>query len=221
MKLQNILKFFHEVEALKKLLRHSWLSSNRQESVAEHTWRMTMMALVLYDQLEHKVDLPKTLKMLVLHDLAEIYTGDHHAWKGKLAGKHQNEKSAIKKILSILKNRDKEKELFDLWLEFENNETYEAQFAQAVDKLEVLIQHNEADISTWNKTEFGFNLVYGDDKVGFSEFLKKLRKLIKKESENKISSLQPRPRFHRDDLLDSCDPDRDRTGDLLRDRETC
>ncbi|MBU0579064.1 HD domain-containing protein [Patescibacteria group bacterium] len=51
MKHKNILKFFHEIEALKKLLRHSWLSDGRQESVAEHTWRITMMALILYDQM--------------------------------------------------------------------------------------------------------------------------------------------------------------------------
>jgi len=75
--------------------------------------------------------------------VAEIYIGDHYAWKGKLENKKERETLAIKEILQILKNPEKEKELFDLWLEFENCKTYEAQFAQAMDKLEVLIQHKE------------------------------------------------------------------------------
>jgi len=189
MKYKNILNFLHEIEALKKLLRHSWLSDGRQESVAEHSWRLMMMALVLHDQVEEKVNLSKVLKMLAIHDVAEIYAGDHHAWKGELVGKHKDEKLAIKKILSILKNESKEKELFEIWLEFENRETYDAQFAQAMDKLEVLIQHNEAEIATWNETEFEFNLVYGDDKVEFSKFLKNFREVIKEESRDKIKRM--------------------------------
>jgi putative hydrolase of HD superfamily len=73
-----------------------------------------------------------------------------------------------------------------LWEEFEANKTIEAKFAQSLDKLEVLIQHNEADIKTWNEKEYTFNLVYGDDKVKFSNILSLFRKLIFEESKKKI-----------------------------------
>jgi putative hydrolase of HD superfamily len=57
--------FLETAEGLKKLLRHSWLSDGRQESVAEHTWRMALMALALESELEHKVDLGHTLEMIL------------------------------------------------------------------------------------------------------------------------------------------------------------
>ena len=75
-KIKGILSFINETEGLKKLMRHSWLSNGRRESVAEHTWRMAMMALILAQKLQRKVDIGHTLQIIIIHDLPEIYAGD-------------------------------------------------------------------------------------------------------------------------------------------------
>ena len=74
--LNKILLFIHKTEKLKTLLRHSWLSTGRQESVAEYSWRIALMALVLKDYLKTPVNLEKVLAMMIVHDLPEIYAGD-------------------------------------------------------------------------------------------------------------------------------------------------
>lgn len=200
MRQQNILLFLHEIETLKNLLRHSWTSTGRQESVAEHSWRITVMAIILADKVEERIDLLKVLKMLTIHDLPEVYAGDHHAFKGKQKNKHQKELQAMKKLLATLNDQRLEKELFELWLEFEAEETIEAKFAQAMDKLEVLIQHNESNLETWDKREYEFNLIYADDKVGFSEFLTKFRKTIKSDTKMKIKSSKNKRNFMWDEI---------------------
>lgn len=73
MTLIQILQLLHEVEQLKKELRHSWLSDGRQESVAEHTWRMSLMAMLLQSHLIQSVDMLKVMKMITIHDINEAY----------------------------------------------------------------------------------------------------------------------------------------------------
>src|ERR1700741_2960386 len=72
----RILNFLALSERLKLELRHSWLSNGRQESVAEHSWQMALMALLMHRHLEHPVDIAKTLKMILVHDLVEAEVGD-------------------------------------------------------------------------------------------------------------------------------------------------
>jgi putative hydrolase of HD superfamily len=186
-RLVHLHDFIHQVEALKKLLRHSWLSDGRQESVAEHTWRMAIMALVLHREVEEKVDIGKVLKMVLVHDLAEVYAGDYHAFREVPKNKHQLEEAGLKKLLKDLPE-ETAKEIFDLWQEFEERKTAEARFAVALDKLEVLIQHNEADTLTWEEKEYEFNYYYGDDKVEHSEMLRVFRDLILEETIEKIET---------------------------------
>ncbi len=184
-KLRDYLSFFHEVEPLKKLLRHSWLSDGRQESVAEHSWRSGLIALVLYSEIGKKVDIGKVLQMLTIHDLAEIYAGDHHAWKGVLANKHELEQKALEKLLKMLP-KHKQQELTAIWEEFEKRQSTESKFAQAVEKVETLVQHNEADISTWNEIEKEFNLIYAHEHCNFNDVIKELRELVQKETNEKL-----------------------------------
>jgi len=73
---QKILNFLHFAENLKKLTRHSWLSDGRQESVAEHTWRISIMFLLVEPHLGIKVNSLKTLEMIVIHDIIEVIAGD-------------------------------------------------------------------------------------------------------------------------------------------------
>lgn len=79
--LSQIHEFVRQTEGLKKLLRHSWLSDGRQESVAEHSWRMALMAMTLHRELDFEVNIAKVLKMIIVHDLAEILAGDYELLK--------------------------------------------------------------------------------------------------------------------------------------------
>lgn len=175
---KQILTFLHEAEKLKSVLRHSWLSSGRRESTAEHTWRMALMAMVLHEHLKIKPDLFKTLKMVLVHDLVEVYAGDVPKWKSvksvKLSlAKLKHETAAIIRLSKLLPGKQG-REIKSLWLEFEAKKSEEAKFANALDRLEVKIQHQEADIKYLTKTELRYNLIGGKIECSYDPYLKKL-----------------------------------------------
>ncbi len=156
---QQILVFLAFSERLKLELRHSWLSDGRQESVAEHTWQMALMAMLMHRHLATPVALERALKMILVHDLVEAEAGDVPFFAAAEAKrqKAENERRAIEKIRTML-DAPVGEEVFQLWHEYEDRETPEARFAGALDNLEVQIQHNLADLATWE--EFEYDLVY-------------------------------------------------------------
>lgn len=170
----------HEAEKLKTVMRHSWLSSNRRESAAEHTWRMALMAILLQPYLDKKVDLLKTLKIILVHDLVEINYRDNPAFKKQPLDKAEQEKRALKKLLQPLPQNLKT-ELMKLWQDYESGRSKEALFAKAVDKLEVLLQHNEANYKFMTKKEFPFNFLHGIEDCEYDSFLKKFRDILNQE----------------------------------------
>ena len=189
-RLRNILSLLHLAEKLKFELRHSYTSSGRQESVAEHTWRMALMAILLEPYLDQKIDITRTLKMIIIHDLVEAEAGDvpfprmvQNAELKKV--KEEKEKAAIETIRKMLNNAVGE-EIHSLWNEFEARKTYEAKIANALDKLEVQLQHNEADIATWEPIEY--ELIYS--RRPFTDFdttIDRLREMIENDAEEKLS----------------------------------
>lgn len=181
LKLKQILEFLQKAEKLKSVMRHSWLSTGRQESVAEHSWRIALMAILLNIELEKKVSLEKILAMVIVHDLPEIYAGDHHAWKGKLKNKSRIEERALLRLLKNLPRRQQSL-IFKLWKEYEEKKTRESKFAKALDKLETIDQHNLADLKTWVKEEYAYNLVHGQKEVKFDKVLEEFKRLIDKET---------------------------------------
>jgi len=185
-KLLDILKFLHEIEALKSVTRHSWTSSGRQESVPEHCWRMALMAMILGDEFPN-VDIRRVIEMSLLHDLGELYDGDTPAFEKEDLGKHlAEEEKAVKRAVEVLPER-LQKKIVSLCKEFNECQTKEAKLANALDKLEVLIQHNEADLDTWTLEEHTLNLTYGREDTDFSEVTKKLRELVDEETSKKTS----------------------------------
>ena len=186
-----MLKFFHVAEGLKRELRHSWLSDGRQESVAEHTWRVALMAMAIEEYLPQKVNSERLLKMIIIHDLVEVYATDIPAFdtmnniKVK-EQKRQNEMKAIEKIRNLLGN-DTGKQFYDLWFEFEHRKTYEAKVANALDKLEAQIQHNEAAIETWLPIEHEMVFLLGKH-TDFDNVLDELKGIIEAEGVEKIQT---------------------------------
>lgn len=184
--MNNLLELLHIAEKLKKELRHSWLSNGRQESVAEHSWRVSLMAMILYPHLQIKVDLLKSLKIAIIHDLAEAEAYDIPAFEThREQEKKEVENNAMKKIQKLNNNKIDE-DIFSLWLEYEEQKTNEAKFIKALDKIEVRLQHNEADIKTWNEIEFPRSLYVADEFCKIDKALEELNELIKNDSKLKI-----------------------------------
>ncbi len=152
----RIIQFLNVAEKLKCEMRHSWLSSGRQESVAEHTWRMSLMVILLAPSMDQPVNLEKCLKMAILHDLAEAEVGDIPVFETQTVEAKQKkqalETAAMKKLCDSLQN-PMGIELYTLWEEYEAKESYEAKFVNAIDKIEVHLQHVEAPFSTWMEIE--------------------------------------------------------------------
>ncbi|MCP3781464.1 HD domain-containing protein [Paenibacillus polymyxa] len=176
-------------EKLKTELRHSWLSNGRRESVAEHTWLTTLMAMTIEPYLPKKVNGEKLIKMLIIHDLVEIYATDIPAFKTMnspemRSNKKQNEIQAIEKIREILSDKNGQ-QFYDLWFEFEGKETYEAKVANALDKLEAQLQHNAAPIETWLPIEYKMTFMLGRH-TDFDPVLSQLKEFIEDEGERKM-----------------------------------
>jgi putative hydrolases of HD superfamily len=186
--LNNILEVLLLAERLKSELRHSWLSDGRQESVAEHTWRMALMAVLLEPYLDEEVDMGRMLKMIIVHDLVEVEAGDIPAFtlvtEEAKALKQQKELAAIESLRTRLGNGIGQ-HVFELWQEFEAKHTYEARVANALDRLEVRLQHNQANISTWLEAEQD-NVFRISDHTYFDSCLEQLGNMIQEQAVNKM-----------------------------------
>ena len=159
-------------ERLKDTMRHCYTKNGRRESVAEHCWLMTLAAFWMKDEFP-EADMDRVLKMCLIHDLGEAFTGDVPAFE-KTASNEQEEKRLLYGWVASLPG-DIAKEMLSLYDEMEKRETLEAKIYKAVDGLEAVIQHNISDISTWLPLEYELNMTYAEDKVAFSEYLRALR----------------------------------------------
>ena len=180
---REYIEFLGKIEKLKCNTRHSWTSSGRRESVAEHSWRLSVMAMLCADEYPD-LDINKVIRMCLIHDFGEAVTGDIPAFN-KTADHEKEEDSAVKSLLSSLPSpmREEFTELFD---EMNALATPEAKFFKSLDNLEALISHNEADISTWLPLEYEENLTYGRKNCEWSEWTRELREELRKDSVKKI-----------------------------------
>jgi putative hydrolase of HD superfamily len=188
MKPEEYISFLSVIEKLKCNTRHSWTSSGRAESVAEHSWRLAVMALLCADEFP-KLDINKVIKMCLIHDFGEALTGDVPSfWK---TDKHEEEEQqAIESLLGRLPEQLRS-ELGALFAEMEAKETQEAKLYKALDNMEAVVSHNEAPISTWLPREYEENLIYGEENAAFSAWTKKLREVLKDDSLRKIEREAP------------------------------
>ena len=187
MKPVELLEILHTAERLKDVTRHSYTSGGRHESVAEHSWRITLMAFLLRDEFP-ELDMDKVLRMCLIHDLGECFTGDIPSFL-KSGGDEERERSALETWVASLP-APYSVELKTLYAEMDALETDEARLYKALDKLEAVIQHNESDIATWLPREYELNLTYADESVAFSDYLKRLREEIRRETRDKIAAAE-------------------------------
>lgn len=181
--IQNRLAFLKEAEKLKNVMRFSHTSNGRQESTAEHSWRLCVMAMIFADQFE-QIDLEKTLKMCLIHDLAEAIHGDIPAiMKDQFPAKHEQEKQDLDQLTECLDEHPKNL-IRSLWQEYEDAETPEARLVKALDKLETILQHNQGINPA--HFDYAFNLGYGKKYTQSNPVLKHIRAILDQETQEKI-----------------------------------
>lgn len=182
----NILMFLNQAEQLKQELRHSWTSGGRQESVADHSWRLAVMLVICAPHLGHQFNLLKALKIALFHDLGEAKIGDKHYLDiTDQETRVSAETNAVRDLTAILPLNGAS--LFALWKEFADQESPEAKVVYFLDKLEACIQHNEADIATWTQREIDSIEDYFNHLQIENDFLLALKKHVLEETKKKLT----------------------------------
>lgn len=169
---------------LKDTTRHCYTLGGRHESVAEHSWRITLMAYWISDEFP-EANLEKLLKMCLIHDLGEAFTGDIPSFEKTEVNEEREAELLFKWTKSL--PEPFATEMMELYREMEERKTLEARIYKALDNMEALISHNESDIQTWLPLEYDLQMTYGNDKVAFSEYLTELRDMIREDSREKIA----------------------------------
>lgn len=183
MQYNKFLSILSVAEKLKCNTRHSDTSNGRRESVAEHSWRLALMAMLLADEFPD-TDINKVIQMCLIHDLGEAFTGDIAAFNKKDADAKKEDlvyADWVETFPEVQKKQFKE-----LLAEMSALQTKEAKLYKALDKMEAVIQHNEADISSWLPLEYELQLTYGTEEVQFSEYMKGLKAHIDVWTKEKI-----------------------------------
>ncbi len=182
--IEGILTFIKRAENLKNTFRHSFTSTGRRESSAEHSWRLCLLVMICVG-LSPGLNLERCLKLAVLHDLPEAVCGDTPAICLEAHGeKNLVEKEALADLVKSLPERMRD-EIFGLWEEYAAASTDEAKFVKALDKLETLIQHNQGLNSP--DFDYGFNLAYGANWTDLFEVSVAIRRMVDDETRNNIS----------------------------------
>lgn len=181
---EKLLEALHTAEKLKDTTRHCYTSKGRHESVAEHSWRIALMAFWLRDEFP-QADMDKVIRMCLIHDLGECFTGDIPSFE-KTAADTAREDGLLARWVAGLPQpycRD----MAALYAEMDALETPEAKLYKALDKLEAVISHNESPLDTWLPLEYDLNLTYANDNVAFSPYLTALRQAVRQETEEKVA----------------------------------
>lgn len=187
MKPTELLQILSVAEKLKCNTRHCYTSSGRHESVAEHSWRIALMAMLIGPEFP-EADMNKVIRMCLIHDLGEAFTGDIPTFD-KTAADTQREDALFDRWVKTLP-KETEAEFSALLEEMNAMQTREAKIYKALDKMEAVIQHNESDISTWLPLEYDLQLRYGAENVKFSPWFQSLKEEIDAWTRRKISDSQ-------------------------------
>ena len=183
MKQRELLDFLAIIERLKSNGRHSVTAGGVCETVAAHSWRLAVMAMLLMPEFP-EADAGKLMRMCLVHDFGEAITGDIPTFL-KTGTDEETEDAALRALLETLPEpqRGQLKALFD---EMNALQTIEARLCKALDQLEAVIQHNESDISTWIPLEYELNQTYAAKEAAEFPYLKDLRALLLCDTLEKI-----------------------------------
>ena len=187
---QEVLEILHVAERLKCNTRHCDTSTGRRESVAEHSWRLCLFAMLLEQEPEFRsLDTDRVLRMCLIHDLGEAFTGDIPAFS-KSAQDEGREQALYEDWIAQFPPANRA-QFQALLAEMTALATPEARLYKALDKLEAVIQHNEASLDSWLPLEYDLQRTYGQEAVQFSPYLRALKAEIDRWTEEKIAAAPP------------------------------
>lgn len=188
---QEFLDILSRAAALKATPRHCYTENDRRESVADHSWRTALMAMLLSGEKEFQdADMNRVIRMCLIHDLGESFTGDIPTFE-KSESDAEKEDGLFLAWVGTFPTAQREEWLM-LLEEMGKLETKEAKIYKALDKLEAVISHNESDIATWLPLEYDLQFTYGKENVQFSEYLRALGGCIDQWTRRKISEESPK-----------------------------
>lgn len=177
--LEGVLTFLRATERLKTVTRSGWTSAGQPESVAEHTWRLCLMAMLLYGGTAG-IDLARLLKMCLIHDLGEAIGGDVPAPAQVAgAGKAEQERTDLLELTGSLPPA-LQQEILELWDEYEAADSTVAKLAKGLDKLETILQHTQG--LNPEDFDYAFNLGYGKQYTAADPLLSALRARLDEET---------------------------------------
>ncbi len=154
-RLKQQIEFIVEVDKLKQIYRQTYIADGtRKENDAEHSWHLALMVFLLAEHtFEQKIDILRTMKMVIIHDLVEIDAGDTYCYdEAAFLDKEERERKAATRIFNLLP-ADQAKEIWELWEEFEEVRTPEARFAAALDRLQPLLLNYASEGISWQEHE--------------------------------------------------------------------
>jgi putative hydrolase of HD superfamily len=152
-RLQRQIEFIVEIDRLKQVMRETIITDkSRQENSAEHSWHTALMAIILLEYAENpQIDVLRVVKMLLIHDLVEIDAGDTFCYNEHACeDQHERELQAAIRIFNLLP-KDQARQLWALWEEFEGGQTVNSRFANALDRLQPLINNYYTQGEAWQK----------------------------------------------------------------------
>ncbi len=202
--LQQYFDFAHAIEVLKKLERYKgqvywrdYPQPLRHESVADHTWRLCVLILLFEDRLKTPIDTAKVLQMALIHDLPEVIAGDasplgetgtghdSHAFNEAVAKqRHHTEKLAAQQLFGLLP-KSKRQHFLALWLEFEQQHSFESRLVKCFDKLEAVLQILEYTAGTLLPSHFEFVKTYSFQLIDIDPAVQQFGELIREDLERK------------------------------------
>lgn len=153
-RLEQQMNFILEVDKLKQITRQSYITGgSRNETDTDHSWHLAMMCALLSEHANEKIDVLKTMVMVLIHDIVEIDAGDTYAYDAVgNESKREREVKAADRIFHILPE-DQARYLRDLWEEFEALETPEARFANTLDKIQPIMLNDATGGRAWREHE--------------------------------------------------------------------
>lgn len=172
--IKKLINFINEIEKLKCIKRRNHTLDNRRlENSAEHSWHVSLMAILLFNKSDRDIEQLKVIKMLLIHDLVEIYAGDAFLFDDNAREEAiEKEEISLQKLLKLLPE-EQSIELESLWREFELKETDEAKFANSLDGLHPLLNHYHVQERDFNPDNITFDQVMSK-KSFIKEFSPKL-----------------------------------------------
>lgn len=183
--MQNLIYFIKELESLKINTRTAYTSTGKQESIAEHSWRLSILAFLIAEYIPN-INSSKLILMCIFHDLGEIYHGDISAkiQVDKMQKQELEKDSIIKATKSLPKSIANK--IIDLCDEYNEGKTMESKIAKSIDKIETIIQHNQG--KNPKDFDYEFNLDYGKEYIISNDVVKSIRAIVDNETMTNINN---------------------------------